>query len=116
MSVLGLAGNNPWIALAVIYAVTTLLTEVITNNAAAAVVFPIALSLSQNLGVSFLPFAVAIMIGASASFSTPIGYQTNLMVYGPGGYKFTDFMRVGIPFNLMFWGLTVLIAPRIFPF
>ena len=63
-----------------------------------------------------MPFAVAIMIGASASFSTPIGYQTNLMVYGPGGYKFTDFMRVGIPFNLMFWGLTVLIAPRIFQF
>ncbi|MEB3289271.1 MAG: SLC13 family permease [Leptolyngbya sp.] len=116
LALLGLAGNNPWVALAVIYAITTLLTEVITNNAAAAVVFPIALSLSQNLGVSFLPFVVAIMIGASASFSTPIGYQTNLMVYGPGGYKFTDFMRVGIPFNLLFWGLTVLLAPRVFPF
>lgn len=116
LSVLGLAGNNPWAALAMIYAVTTLMTEVITNNAAAAVVFPIALSLSQNLGVSFLPFVVAIMIGASASFSTPIGYQTNLMVYGPGGYKFTDFMRVGIPFNLLFWGLTVLLVPQVFPF
>lgn len=116
LSLLGLAGKNPWVALAVIYAITTLLTEVITNNAAAAVVFPIALSLAQNLGVSFLPFVVAIMIGASASFSTPIGYQTNLMVYGPGGYKFTDFMRVGIPFNLLFWGMTVLLAPRVFPF
>lgn len=116
LAVLSLAGNNPWLSLAAIYAVTTLLTEVITNNAAAAVVFPIALSLSQTLGVSFLPFAVAIMIAASASFSTPIGYQTNLMVYGPGGYKFTDFMRVGIPFNVLFWGMTVLIAPRVFPF
>ncbi len=116
LAVLGVAGTNPWLALAAIYAITSLLTEVITNNAAAAVVFPIALSLSQSLEVSFMPFAVAIMIGASASFSTPIGYQTNLMVYGPGGYKFTDFMRVGIPFNLMFWGLTVLIAPRVFPF
>lgn len=116
MAVLGGVGSNPWVALAAIYAITSLLTEVITNNAAAAVVFPIALSLSQSLGVNFTPFAVAIMIGASASFSTPIGYQTNLMVYGPGGYKFTDFMRVGIPFNLMFWGLTVLIAPRVFPF
>ena len=116
MSVLGLAGNNPWLALAVIYGVTTLLTEVITNNAAAAVVFPIALSIAQNLGVSFLPFVVAIMIGASASFSTPIGYQTNLMVYGPGGYKFMDFLRIGVPFNLLFWGMAVLLVPQVFPF
>ncbi|MGF1569034.1 MAG: SLC13 family permease [Nodosilinea sp.] len=114
--VLGFAGDNPWAALAIVYGITTILTEVITNNAAAAVVFPIALALSQSLGVSFIPFVVAIMIGASASFSTPIGYQTNLMVYGPGGYKFTDFLRVGIPFNLAFWLLTVLIAPRVFPF
>ncbi|PSN05802.1 SLC13 family permease, partial [filamentous cyanobacterium CCT1] len=98
------------------YAITTLLTEIITNNAAAALVFPIALSLSESLGVSFMPFVIAIMIGASASFSTPIGYQTNLMVYGPGGYKFSDFMRVGIPFNLLFWGITVLITPAFFPF
>lgn len=115
-TLVGVAGNEPRIALAVIYAVTTLLTEIITNNAAAALVFPIALSLSQALGVNFLPFVIAIMIGASASFSTPIGYQTNLMVYGPGGYKFTDFMRVGIPFNLLFWGITVMITPWVFPF
>ncbi|PSR15184.1 SLC13 family permease [filamentous cyanobacterium CCP3] len=113
---LGLGGDNPWIALAIVYGVTTVLTEVITNNAAAAVVFPIALSLSESLGVSFIPFVVSIMIAASASFSTPIGYQTNLMVYGPGGYKFIDFLRVGIPFNLAFWLLTVLIAPRVYPF
>ncbi|HSM82901.1 MAG TPA: SLC13 family permease [Nodosilinea sp.] len=113
---LSFAGNNPWAALAIVYGVTTVLTEVITNNAAAAVVFPIALSLSESLGVSFIPFVVSIMIAASASFSTPIGYQTNLMVYGPGGYKFSDFLRVGIPFNLVFWLLTVLIAPRIYPF
>ena len=90
-SLIQLSGDNPWLALAIIYAVTNLLTEIITNNAAAALVFPIALALSQTLGVNFTPFAIAIMIGASASFSTPIGYQTNLMVYGPGGYKFSDF-------------------------
>jgi di/tricarboxylate transporter len=115
-TMLGFAGDNPWVALAIVYGITTLLTEVITNNAAAAVVFPIAFSLAQSLGVSFIPFVVAIMIAASASFSTPIGYQTNLMVYGPGGYKFTDFLRVGIPFNLAFWLLTVVIAPRVYPF
>ncbi|MDJ0592169.1 MAG: SLC13 family permease [Pleurocapsa sp. MO_226.B13] len=110
------SGDNPWLALAIIYGVTNLLTEAITNNAAAALVFPIALALSQNLGVNFTPFAIAIMIGASASFSTPIGYQTNLMVYGPGGYKFTDFMRVGIPLNALFWLITIILTPRFYPF
>ncbi|MEB3213364.1 MAG: SLC13 family permease [Leptolyngbyaceae bacterium] len=113
---ISIAGDNPYLALAVVYGVTTIFTEVITNNAAAALVFPIALALSQNLDVSFMPFVISIMIGASASFSTPIGYQTNLMVYGPGGYKFTDFMRVGIPLNLLFWVLTVAIAPIVYPF
>ncbi|MEM1278743.1 MAG: SLC13 family permease [Cyanobacteria bacterium P01_H01_bin.152] len=113
---LGIAGSNSFIALAVIYGITMLLTEMITNNAAAALMFPIALSVAEGLGVSFMPFVIAIMIAASASFSTPIGYQTNLMVYGPGGYKFTDFMRIGIPLNLMFWGLTVCFAPQIYPF
>ena len=110
------AGDNPWLALAIIYAVTNILTEAITNNAAAALIFPIALALSQSLEVSFLPFAIAIMIAASASFSTPIGYQTNLMVYGPGGYKFTDFMRVGIPLNILFWLITVTLTPLFYPF
>ena len=63
-----------------------------------------------------MPFAIAIMIGASASFSTPIGYQTNLMVYGPGGYKFGDFMRVGIPLNILFWLITVTLTPLFYPF
>ena len=110
------SGDNPWLALAIIYLATNLLTETITNNAAAALIFPIALAVSQNLGVNFLPFAIAIMIGASASFSTPIGYQTNLMVYGPGGYKFTDFARVGIPLNLLFWLITITLTPWFYPF
>ncbi|NEQ33562.1 MAG: SLC13 family permease [Leptolyngbya sp. SIO4C5] len=115
-SFVGLAGDNAWVSLVMVYGITTLLTEVITNNAAAALVFPIALSLAQTLGVNFMPFVIAIMVAASASFSTPIGYQTNLMVYGPGGYKFTDFMRVGIPLNLLFWLITVIVTPLVYPF
>ena len=110
------AGDNPWLALAVVYGITTVMTEIITNNAAAALIFPIALAVSDNLGVNFLPFAIAIMIGASASFATPIGYQTNLMVYGPGGYRFTDFLRIGIPLNLLFGIITVALTPFMFPF
>ncbi len=115
-TLIGFAGDRPWISLAIIYAITTMLTEVITNNAAAALVFPIGLALSKNLGVDVMPFVIAIAIGASASFATPIGYQTNMMVYGPGGYKFTDFMRVGIPLNILFGIVTVGITPFIFPF
>ena len=115
-TLLSVVGSTPFLALAVIYGVTSLLTELITNNAAAALMFPIALSVAQTLGVSYMPFVIAIMISASASFSTPIGYQTNLMVYGPGGYKFTDFMRIGIPLNLLFWIMTVFIAPLFYPF
>jgi len=115
-SFIGMVGDNPWTALAVVYAITTVMTEVITNNAAAALMFPIALSISQSLGVDFMPFVISIMIAASASFSTPIGYQTNLMVYGPGGYRFTDFARIGTPLNLLFGIITVLLAPRIYPF
>ena len=113
---LSVAGSNPWLALAAIYGISMLMTEIITNNAAAALMFPIALSVADSLQVNIMPFLIAIMIGASASFSTPIGYQTNLMVYGPGGYKFTDFARIGIPLNLLFWGMTVIIAPIVYPF
>ena len=114
--VIALAGNNPLWVLAAIYTVTTVLTEIITNNAAAALVFPIALSLANQLGVSSLPFVISIMVAASASFATPIGYQTNLMVCGPGGYKFSDFMRVGIPLNILYGIITVAIAPIVYPF
>lgn len=84
-----------------IYFITNLYTEIITNSAAAAVVIPIALSLTTQAGIEPRPFMFLIAIAASASFSTPIGYQTNLMVYGPGGYKFPDFLKVGIPMNLI---------------
>ncbi len=113
---ISIAGDNPWVALAVVYVMTNLITEVITNNAAAAIMFPISLALSQSLDVNFLPFVITIMIAASASFSTPIGYQTNLMVYGPGGYKFTDFTRIGFPLNILFGIITVTLAPLIYPF
>lgn len=113
---ISLAGGHPWTSLAVVYGVTMVFTELITNNAAAVLVYPIALATSQKLGVSFLPFAVGIMMAASASFSTPIGYQTNLMVYGPGGYRFSDYFRVGIPLNLLMWALSTALIPWIWPF
>jgi di/tricarboxylate transporter len=114
--VVSLAGSRPWLALACIYLVTATLTEIITNNAAAALIFPITLSLSQQLHVSYMPFVLVVMIAASASFSTPIGYQTNMMVYGPGGYRFTDFMRIGVPLNLLCGVVSVILTPLIYPF
>jgi di/tricarboxylate transporter len=113
---IGLAGSSPWLGLAIIYLVTATLTEIITNNAAAALIFPIALSLAKQLDVSHMPFVLVVMIAASASFSTPIGYQTNMMVYGPGGYRFTDFMRIGVPLSLLYGVISVTLAPLIYPF
>jgi len=86
--------------LAGVYFMTSLYTEIITNNAAAALLFPIAFSAAAQAGVGPRPFLIAVAIGASASFATPLGYQTNLMVYGPGGYKFKDFLKIGIPMNI----------------
>jgi di/tricarboxylate transporter len=113
---IGLAGDNAWLALAAVYFVTSVLTNFITNNAAAVLVFPIAAAAAFSLDVSFRPFVIAIMMAASASFATPIGYQTNLMVYGPGGYRATDYLRVGLPLNLLLGLVTVLLVPRIWPF
>ena len=110
------AGSSPWLALAVIYGVTTLLSELVTNNAAAVIVFPIALSTATQLGVHHMPFVVAVMIAASASFATPLGYQTNLMVYGPGGYRLADFLKMGVPMNLLMWIVTCSLAPLVWPF
>lgn len=92
--------GSPWLMLLLMYMAVSLLTEVITNNAAAVVMVPIALAMAKQAGINPEPFILGIMMAASASFATPIGYQTNLMVYGPGGYKFADFLRVGVPMNL----------------
>jgi di/tricarboxylate transporter len=112
----GLGQSNPWLVLVMVYLVTTIFTELITNNAAAVLVLPIAKAAAASLGVDLLPFAMAIMIGASASFSTPIGYQTNLMVYGPGGYRFADFLRMGLPLNVLVMIVTVILTPWFWPF
>ena len=114
--VISLATDNPWLVLVVIYGMTTLFTEMITNNAAAVLVFPIAMASANTLQVNPMPFVMSIMVAASASFATPIGYQTNLMVYGPGGYRFSDYLRIGAPLNLLIMGVTVSLAPLIWPF
>jgi len=88
----------------------------ITHNAAAVLMFPIALAISEQLGVDFIPFAVAVMFAASASFITPLGYQTNLMVYGPGRYQFRDYVRMGLPLSLSIGGCAVTLIPRVWSF
>lgn len=113
---LSAAGTNPWLALAAVYLVTSAFTEMVTNNAAAVMIFPIAAATAETLGVSLWPFVAIIMMAASASFATPIGYQTNLMVYGPGGYRFTDYLRMGLPLNVLLGVVTVGLAPLIWPF
>lgn len=115
-AVLDVAGGHPWAVLAGMYLVTTVLTEVISNNAAVALVFPVAIGAAQRLGVSLEPFVYSLMMAGSASFCTPIGYQTNLMVMGPGGYRFTDYVRIGLPLNLGLGALTVGLAPVVWPF
>lgn len=112
---LSLARGNPLLSLVFVFLVTALLSALATNNAAAVIMFPIALSTSQSLAVDFLPFAVIIMIAASASFATPIGYQTNLMVYGAGGYKFKDYLYFGTPITLLVGLITVIVTPYIWP-
>ncbi|NDW60097.1 SLC13 family permease, partial [Yangia sp. PrR004] len=110
-----LAQLSPILALALIYAVTSVLTEVVTNNAVAVIMTPIAVGVAQALGLDPRAFVVVVMFGASASFATPIGYQTNTMVYNAGGYRFTDFLRLGLPMNIMAGVVTVLLAPVFWP-
>lgn len=110
------AGNNPWLMLAMIYFITVIFTEMITNNAAAILMFPIALSSAEQLNSAPLPFIITIMIAASASFITPIGYQTNLMVVGPGGYQSKDFLKIGVPMSLIIGATSIILIPLIWPF
>ncbi len=115
--IIGLSASyGPYVLLAILFIITNIFTELITNNAAAALSFPIALSLSQQLGVNPMPFFVVICMAASASFSTPIGYQTNLIVQGIGNYKFTDFLRIGLPLNIITFLISIFVVPQIWPF
>lgn len=103
-------------ALAAIYLITSIFTELISNNAAAVVLTPIAIATAAELGVSPMPFVIAVMIAASNSYMTPVGYQTNTFIYGPGGYRFSDFFRVGAPLNLLMLVAAAVVIPFFFPF
>lgn len=110
---LNVAGANPLLALAAVYLATMLCTEMITNNAAALLMFPIGWEAAVSLGANPIAFSVAVMIAASAGFSTPFGYQTNLMVFGPGGYRFSDFLRFGVPLNLLVFLVAMVVIPLV---
>ncbi|MEQ9459394.1 MAG: SLC13 family permease [Phycisphaeraceae bacterium] len=111
-----LTGGSALLTLMVIFVLANVFTEIMTNVAAALLVYPIAMASAEGLGVSPVPYLITIMIAASASFSTPIGYQTNLMIYGPGGYRFTDYSRVGLPLTALVLVVTTIVTPLIWPF
>ena len=110
-----LSGLHPFFLIWAIYLITSVLTELVSNNAVAVVVTPVAIGLGTAVGVDPRPLVIAVMIAASASFATPIGYQTNMLVYGPGGYRFTDFMKIGIPLNLSLGLVVSLVIPLLWP-
>ncbi len=114
-SIVAGAGNDAWLLLALAYLSVMVLTELITNNAAAMLMLPVVLAITQAAGLNDVPYVMAVMMAASASFATPIGYQCNLMVYGPGGYQFSDFLRIGVPMNLLMALVTILAIPFIWP-
>lgn len=107
----GLQGASPYLLVFLVYALTSFLTEVVSNNAVAVIVTPVVIQLALSVGVDPRPLVVVVMIGASASFATPIGYQTNTLVYGPGGYKFSDFIRFGVPLNVISAIVVTLVVP-----
>ncbi|MGM0565015.1 MAG: SLC13 family permease [Pseudomonadota bacterium] len=113
---LGTLGQNPVAVLAGIYLTTVVFTEMMTNNAAAVLMFSIAMATAQQLGVAIEPFAIAVMVAASASFITPLGYQTNLMVYGPGRYRFLDFAKIGLPLSALIAATAITLIPQIWAF
>lgn len=115
-AMVGMASGTPTGTLIVLFVLTALFSAVISNLAAAVIVFPIAVAAGGQLGVNLLPFVVTLMIAASACFATPIGYQTNLMVYGPGNYRFVDFLKIGVPLTVVVGLVTVVVVPVIWPF
>ena len=105
-----------YLALAVVFLGCIAMDAMVTNVASAVFMFPISMTIASSLGVSFMPFVLTVMVGASCSFISPVSYQTNLMVYGPGGYSFGDFVKIGIPLSLLVGGVTIFLVPLIFPF
>lgn len=113
--ILGFAGTNPLLLLLLIYVSVSILTEIISNNAAAMMMLPVILAITSKLGLNDVPYVMALIMAASASFATPLGYQCNLMVQGPGGYKFTDYFKPGIFMNVLCCAITVGVIPFIWP-
>lgn len=107
---------GPLVALAILYGVTLFATEILSNAAVAVLITPVAVALAESLGVAPRPFLIAVMMAASAAFATPFGYQTNVLVFQVGNYKYLDFVRVGVPLNLVTWAAGVIAIPIFFPF
>jgi len=108
-------GLSPFMVIFCVYFLGVILTEFLSNNAVAVIYTPIAMELGTSLGLDPRPFAVAVMFSATVAFATPIGYQTNMMVYGPGGYRFTDYLRVGIPLNIICGLIASVLIPVLWP-
>ncbi|MBI1826328.1 MAG: SLC13 family permease [Planctomycetes bacterium] len=114
-SLTSFAHGSPFLSLTAIYGGTLLLTELISHGAAVSLLFPIALQTANQLGIDYMPFVAAVTVAGSLGFATPLSYQTHMMVYGPGGYHFKDFLRAGIPMDLLCWGISMVTIPLVFP-
>jgi di/tricarboxylate transporter len=110
------AGGDAWLSLVGLYACTLLLTELVSHSAAVSLTFPIALQTAANLGLGYMPFVAAVTVAGSLGFATPLGYQTHMMVYGAGGYRFSDFVRIGVPMDLLCGAIALVTIPLCLPF